>query len=716
MFHVSRTEKITQENLEKFLDENKIWNHKLLYAYFEADNKEKRGAIRSCLSRYNKKKEEEKRVEEEREKQAKKDKEKLKGLVTWEQVVETKYNCKCYHCPGIYANEVMQFVGFRGRLDKNGKCHLDMKGAEHRGEAFPPPIVLVTKKNRDNLKRITGKTEEELKHRYFIGILRYELELMVLTRFLSWMGYTDFLRLLPRGHGKTFMNSWDDQIDLKWFQQNIMMLSETSARFKVGNWIYLWSHYNGYLMNPEAYARKNTYQHFELLNGTRMDIYKYMEENLVGEHNYILVMDDVVKKKWKSRPTDCERAKEQWNSNISLVIHPIMRADGTRKFEGDPLQHFMETIEELVIIKMSPFVECPHDNRNPDGTFDPCPICKNDCLLAPEIHSYEDLMAKKEEDYDAWNSEMMQNPHALEGGMVSPEDIHYVRRPHWTEGILMGGTGVDCADTTELTNDFTGIISCLLQQEQHEDETWHRKFIFYYSDVARRLARNSVVLEKKKPYDWIDDQGRRIVRGIIETVQLHFEVHKRFYINIPWGCAWERNKAGIAIMEQALRAYRNKDVVEIKKGVFVKLTFPAFLFPDPLQAAKRPKKSKTNVRLGITHVKEKETRITSELQYSIVEGQACFTVDQQDTIFMQQVLKYPKGHDDGPDAGGMIKDELNRRYVPKDLPKMPREALKIEKLEQEAMRSHQQAGMPWLKDKPKPKRKITHVPSRRQKA
>ena len=41
-------------------------------------------------------------------------------LINIPQYVE---RVKCPHCPGLYANEIMKFVGFRGSIDKKGICH-----------------------------------------------------------------------------------------------------------------------------------------------------------------------------------------------------------------------------------------------------------------------------------------------------------------------------------------------------------------------------------------------------------------------------------------------------------------------------------------------------------------------------------------------------------------------------------------------------------------
>jgi hypothetical protein len=610
----------------------------------------------------------------------------------WEDHIQQTYSCKCFQCPGLYANELMNFVGFRGYQKRsNSKSHskgllniLDVKGKEHEGEAHPEPKVPVTYVNEENLKRITGKTKEQLGRLYFLGILEYEVEILTLKYTLEGMGYPHQMVLMGRGLGKTWMEDWENSIRMKYFAQNILLLSESDAGKDVGDWIHTWATENKHLesTNKRKGGKRGSYLDFKLHNGAKLYVYAYMEKHSLGKHEIRIVMDDAVNLDWQNRPSDEKRARKHWHSNLDHMNRTGLDIWGTRKYEGDLLGHFIKVIPDLVLIKISPFKQCPHQlTPNDNGVYDECSICRNDNLLAPEIHSYEEYMDKKEGNYDSWYSEQMQDPYRKEGGMVEPSDIHYVRRPQWFEDVTMGGTGVDLADTLDDKNDMVGIVSCLMQSVPIDSRTKTRKFTFHASDVARRLARNIEVKEKKKPCDWTTDDGKRIVRGIIESVQLQCEYHFNNYPNIPYIIAWERNKNGIAIMEQALREFRNKEKVEIRKDVWVLLTWPAYLVPDRGEAIKIPHDGDTNIKLGITHNNEsKETRVYSQLQYSIKKGQTRFTPDQEYSVFMSQLLGFPKAkHDDGPDAGGMIKDELNRRYSVYSPPGKPPEVVKYEK-------------------------------------
>ena len=530
------------------------------------------------------------------------------NMVKWEEHVENKYNCRCFKCPGLYANEVKRFVGIR-----------DIKGSEFKGEAHPEPIVPITENNLDNLMRLTGLNESQIGDQFYLGILEFEVELMTLLFTLKNMGHRSIMMLMGRGQGKTYIEDWENSIEMKFWARNILLLSETDAMLKVGNWMYLWALNNNYIKTSQKFAKKDSYQHFTLINGAQLDIYGFMIKKTVGIHDVKIVGDDIVNFDWKNRPADNKRAKEHWNSSLNPIIRTGLEIFGTRKFEDDPLEYLMNNVKGMIVIKVSSFKACPHNPiPNEEGVYDECNICKDDCLVAPEIHSYAEYMDKKEEDYESWYSEYMQNTNRKEGGMLSPEDIHFTSLPHFKENVILGGTGVDCADTLDERNDYVGIVSCLSQRvDLDKVEKGRRRFVFYASDIARRLARNSEVKEKKKPCDWteIDEDGevKRIVRGIIESVQVQCEFHRLHYPKIPYIVAWERNRSGIAIMEQALLEYRKKEKVEIEKGKWVRLTWPGHLVPDHKTAAKYKKQGKANVPMGITHGTDKIKRVYGQL-------------------------------------------------------------------------------------------------------
>ena len=580
---------------------------------------------------------------------------------------------KCPHCPGLYANEVMRFVGFRGYKDRNGVCTLDIKGKIYEGEAHPPPIVPVTNINRDNLMRLTSKTKEELGSRFYLGILKYEVELMVLIFTLRQMGYENIALLMARGHGKTYIWAWTDQLRLKHFQYNIIMLSETNTRLKVGNWIYVWALRNNYLKDPEKFSRKSTYQHFEILNGNRMDIYKFSKEDVVGDHDAVLKCDDIVKRKWRERPTENEKMINHFQSNINYIIRAGFELTGTCKFEGDPIHHIISTIEDMIVIKQSPFIACEHGNRNEDGTYDPCEICRDLCLLAPEIHSYDSLIKKMYEDFEAWFAEMMQNPHPMKGGMVDEEECQYVKRPHWTD-LQKICIGVDSTEADLDSTDMCGIVSCAMYKDTKLPE-----FVFIDADVRKMPFRNLYERNTHKLKS----------RGIIETISFFVEYYEKNYPNVQILIAIERAGGGLFIIKEARQS---------------KISWFKYVISEVDKSKKGYAKAST---YGIKHTKEKTGRVFSELRYPIKEGQVKFAENLFGSVFVRQVCTFPKGkYDDGVDAGGMAKDELLKRWTPpKPTDIKPRQVVLQEKVEAKAIEAFKEMAQPYLKDRKRAKLK-----------
>lgn len=607
-------------------------------------------------------------------------------LETWEEFVQRKYNCKCYACPGIYANAIMDFVGFRGSKDKDNVCTLNIKGKEHEGEAWPPPIVPVTNINRDNLIRLTGKSKKQLGSRFFLGILDYEVEIMVLLYTLSNAGYENLALLMSRGQGKTYIFAWDEQIHLKHFKYNYMMLSETNARRKVGNWIYVWALRNNLLKEPEKYARKSTYQHFELINGNRMDIYKYSEEDLVGEHDYIIKMDDVVKRKWRERPTENQKMIDHYQSNINYIIRAGLHLTGTCKFEGDPLSHIIKNTEDMVIIIYTPFIKCPHNNVVYNQTFevetyDICDICKDKALLAPQIHSYNELNGKMHEDWEAWYAEAMQDPKPMKGGMVDDTDLEWVNRPFFTEVQLIC-IAVDSTESDLDSVDMCGIVSCaMLKPKTPEDNP---EFVFLDADVRKMPFRTL-----------IDDDGKEH-RGIMETIGFLNKMYEIHYPGVTVIIAIERQGGGLFVIKEA-RA-NPKDHPWVNKLI------------GERKLEKKPMEVGLN-ELGIKHTKAKVPRVYSELRFPIKNKQVMFANNLFGSEFITQVCTFPKGkYDDGADAGGMAKDECLKRWSPKGKIRKTREMKQAEKKEAKAAEAHKLAGQPWLKDKRKGKQRRMVMP------
>lgn len=553
----------------------------------------------------------------------------------------------------------MSFVGFRGsqQLITNGHAKgylnsINIKGQEFRGEVHPEPIVPVTNVNRENLIKLTGKTSKQLGRQFYLGILLYELEILTLLFTLRNMGYENHMVWIPRGHGKTYCEDWEGAIGLKYWNDKILLLSETDAVLKVGNWMYIWAFKNGYLKDPEKYERKSTYQHFTLLNGGTLDIYKYMDKRTVGLHEIRIVADDMVNLDWRNRPTDNKRAIDHWQSSLNPMIRTGFTGWGTRKYEGDPLQHLVETIEDIILIKMSPFKQCPHENLNDDGTYDMCDECQDEILIAPEIHSYKSLRAKMFEDWEVWFAEYMQNPHPTEGGMVNESDIQYIDRPPWQE-VKSICIGVDSTESDLDSTDMCGIVSCALLRNRDSDYKRANfpdmggdiaTFVFLDADVRKMPFRTLRIPDSK---GYITES-----QGILETISLFVRQYEVNYPNVRIQIAIERQGGGVFIIKEA-RADPKK------------WWWQRYLIGERKKEKRGNISGEEDMKYGVSHSKEKVGRVFSELQYPIKNGQVKFSHNLWGSVFMLQVLTFPKGkYDDGVDAGGMAKDEGLKRWIP----------------------------------------------------
>lgn len=603
------------------------------------------------------------------------------------------------------------FVGFIGFIDAEGRAVIEPTGEIHKGEALPEPVDEITDE--------------------YMGIQQYQAEAII-----TYRDNHNILNIWSRGFGKTWKSAWIIQLDMKYECDKFLYLSLTDVAFIVANWIYLWAQNNDAIIidsvekvksKKKLTGRKDSYKKFSLVNGARLEIHGVRTTSTLGYHGWIIIKDDVIDREHKRLPQLQKSLETRWNSQYSKIRRKKLVMDNTRKFEGDYFDFLIEQFEKkgkafkkrkgylpdkykLFIDLKTPYTELAYSGDIAgyrqfitDMNADKIPYDTNN-ILAPWYEA-DDFEIMKLEDWESFNAEMLGNPKALEGGMVKPSDIMYVAsRPHITHGVQVGGTGVDCASTEDEANDFTAIESCLMAGVMNANtKSLDKQFTFYRSDVKRILARNVESTNENDPYDWIDDDGKKIRRGIIETVQWHWRFHRINYQGVMYIVAWERNNAGIAIMEQALRSFRNQEKVEIQNGIWEVLDWPRFLIPDPNQAKKWKKGAKHNVRLGITQYLDKKTRIYGQLQYPIKHKIIRFTENQRDSIGMSQLLSYPRGkHDDSPDAKGMIKDELNRRWNPGSQPKKTRAMLVVEKQQSKFAKKFKETMMePWRKSQRK---------------
>lgn len=514
------------------------------------------------------------------------------------------------------AEDFKEFVGW-----------VDDKGGVHEGSAFPPPI------NRDNI---------------YCGILEYELQAfktlyMNKNAMLKW----------AREHGKTYIAAWFIEWSMSRMGEKWLYFSSTGIYIKVGNWIYRWAKRAGTILKVTKHERQNTYNRFELLNGAELQIHEYSSEKVVGEHGWNIAMDDIVKKNWQAKPSEEKKAENQWLYNLNYIGRKRLFVFGTRKFEGDLLEFLEDRVKNLAVDIRTPYeMEGEFPNWKPKLDKK----TQKEILIAPELHTHEELDEKKDDDYDAFMAEEMQDPRPREGGEWTEDDIHTVLT--WGDIRLydMAAISVDPAWTIEQHSDFTGITVILKYR-------LGRKFLVIRS-----------VIKKMKTNSWTDRKGVKHI-GVLEAVEEMFQwVKGTFpYLNaiiVPF----EMNSGGTVMVQQA-NTYSDiyefaTHIVEVKHGP-----------TDP-----------------------KKDRISAELGAPIRKGNVIFLQEIADrcdtkTDLMYQILMFPNlKNDDGVDSLGMGKDELNK-HVRKDAPEGIRELIRIRREAQQILYEEdwdKKMRMPWM--------------------
>jgi hypothetical protein len=540
--------------------------------------------------------------------------------------------------------------------------YIDKKGNKIPGIAFPPPI---DQKNR------------------YLGILDHELEGFK----KCWINLQNGIMFKwARGYGKTFLATWFIEFTMYYFGFPWIYLSSTEILTDVAFWIFRWARDNKLIISSTKGGKKNTYTSFELSTGGRMRIYDYMGEEMVGQHGWYIAMDDIVKKKWEERPSDNLKAIRQWLYSISFIRRKGLLIFGTRKFQNDPL----ENIEKLMISKglvtdiLVPYIM--------EGTFPEWEAVIDEdtgreLLSVPELYTWEELEAKKvdHEDPDidpllAWEAEMMQNPVPKSGGLAEEEDIHWTVSLPPFRIVRCAGTGVDLSWTEGTTSDSSAVVSCVMYAKKVLRPGATRpvvepRYMFLKSDIGRYPVRDRFKGNKLQK------------RGVLEVIQEHHDYLKRYFPHVPYIVAIERNSGGIVIIDQARR-------------IADQFPFARHICEDssPAYRKRKAKDPTIAVRLGITHSKEKIARVFGELSYPIKQGICEFHDRLKGTELIDQITTFPRGRwKDGPDAAGMIKDELAKRWSSLDgkiMGKVLKEHFK--KVELENYR------VEWLKDNIRP--------------
>ena len=522
------------------------------------------------------------------------------------------------------------FKRFCGFLDENGKKVI--------GRAFPPPI--------------------DQKGRY-LGVLQHELD-----GFKScWNNLeSGVMYKWARGYGKTYLATWFIEFTMFYFGFPWMYLSSTEILSDVAFWIFKWATQEKLIVQSNMKGgKKNTYTSFELITGGRMRIYEYMAEEMVGQHGWYIAMDDIVKKKWQDRPTDGVKAVNQWLWSIDYIRRKGLLIFGTRKYQGD----LLESLEKFLVpkgLKIEILVPYIMTGNFPDLKPVIDVLTGREILSVPELYTWEELETKKttadpdDPDIDptlAWESEMMQNPMPKTGGLAEPEDIHYKKGIPSFKITRCVGIGVDLAWSESDTSDNSAVISCAMYPESVEKQGYtrpvvERRFCFLRSTIGRFPIRNRM------------KEGKVVKFGILETIQQHWDYLCRYYPSTPKIVAIERNNGGIVVIDQARRDME-------------KFTFARAICEDSSPAYKKRKAKDPNitVRLGITHGTNKVARVFGELSHAIKTGIAQFLETLHFSDFIDQITSFPRGKfKDGPDAGGMIKDELNKRWSNFDVNKI----------------------------------------------
>lgn len=298
------------------------------------------------------------------------------------------------------------------------------------------------------------------KTKQFVGILDYELE-----GYELFEKYDEICLLWPREHGKTWLVAWYIEYKMKYFGENFIYLSITRMRNRVANWVWQFCHINNLLQaNPNIKRGMiSTYQHFELKNGAIFEVYRFLDKEVLGMHNFTIVTDDIVDKRWQSQRAEQEKALDYWNFTLGYIGRNKLIIVGTRKFEGDLLELILEEHEGFMHVdKRTPYKQCKcaELNLNELGIFDYCDICKEQSLLAPEIHTQEEFEKKKKKSIFAWNAEMMQNPFPKTGEAWDVGEFGYqfeTQIPYiWYYDTFF--IYIDRATTLKKTSDYTGCI------------------------------------------------------------------------------------------------------------------------------------------------------------------------------------------------------------------------------------------------------------------
>jgi phage terminase large subunit-like protein len=228
----------------------------------------------------------------------------------------------------------------------------------------------------------------------------------------------------------------------------------------------------------------------------------------------------------------------------------------------------------------------------------------------------------KAENIRTFYSEMMQDPRARIGGMWEESDIDYL--DSWMDFRYYDrcAISVDFAWTEKLTSDYTAIITILRVEASMVAELGFKYLVIW--EIIRRMPVRTV----------IDHDTNEKKEGILEAIQRTFVMAQMYFPEqyVSMLVPIEMNAGGKIIVDQARR----------EMDVF---TFAEYI-------------------VEVDHRKDKVKRIEAEIEQPVKNGVVKFLKALKDGMLIDQMLVFPNGKfDDGPDALGMGKNELNKAGI-----------------------------------------------------
>ena len=328
-------------------------------------------------------------------------------------------------------------------------------------EAYPGPSKIITNE--------------------WVGILKHQAEIFPIfeandNTMLNW----------PRGVGKTWVVAWYIEYTMKYYGWAWLYLSLTEVRNQVADWVHTWAFKAGLLTreNRVAGSRVDSYQKFSIENEGRFEAHSVLAKGILGFHGLNIALDDIIDIQHQSHPSDQLKLQRQWNSTISKIGRGDVTEEGrmgkiivvgTRKFKGDFLEYLTTQFGDDMFVD----IKTPY---NADGS-----------LLAPELHTFEFLDTMKHRDIVSWHSEMMQNPHPIEGG--DWDKVHYAIGYTGKFDYDWACISVDRATTQNKTSDYTGFVVVLREKGTYN--------YFVLQDLTDRMTFEDTKNKIEEVYDYL---------------------------------------------------------------------------------------------------------------------------------------------------------------------------------------------------------------------